>query len=200
MFNQLVDQISGSGWSYVLIFGFAYLDALFPIVPSETAVITGGVLAGAGDMSLPLIIALAAGGAFLGDNTAYLIGRHYGDPVKRRFFSGQKARERIDWAESQVQERGGELILIGRFIPAGRTVVTLSSGALEMPWHRFAIFDAIASLVWALYASLLGYFGGKAFEHQPWKGLLLALGIAFAVVGGVELVRWVMRRRRAQRA
>ena len=195
MFNQLVDQISGSGWSYVLIFAFAYLDALVPIVPSETAVVTAGVLAGSGRMSLPLIIVLAASGAFAGDNTSYLIGRHYGEPAKRRFFSGKKARERIHWAEHQLQERGGELIVVSRFIPAGRTVVTLSAGGLRMPWRRFATFDAIAAIVWALYASLRGYFGGRAFEHQPWKGLLLAVGIAFTVAGGIELVRWLRRRR-----
>jgi membrane-associated protein len=195
VFNQLVDQISGSGWSYVLIFAFAYLDALIPIVPSETAVVTAGVLAGSGRMSLPLIIVLAASGAFAGDNTSYLIGRHYGEPAKRRFFSGKKARERIHWAELQLHERGGELIVVSRFIPAGRTVVTLSAGGLRMPWRRFATFDAIAAMVWALYASLLGYFGGRAFEHQPWKGLLLAVGIAFTVAGGIELVRWLRRRR-----
>jgi membrane-associated protein len=181
VFNQLVDQISGSGWSYVLIFAFAYLDALIPIVPSETAVVT--------------VIVLAASGAFAGDNTSYLIGRHYGEPAKRRFFSGKKARERIHWAELQLHERGGELIVVSRFIPAGRTVVTLSAGGLRMPWRRFATFDAIAAMVWALYASLLGYFGGRAFEHQPWKGLLLAVGIAFTVAGGIELVRWLRRRR-----
>jgi membrane-associated protein len=195
VFNQFVDQISGSGWSYVLIFAFAYLDALFPIVPSETAVITAGVLAGSGRMSLPAIIVLAAAGAFAGDNTAYLIGRHYGEPAKRRFFSGQKTRERIHWAEHQLQERGGELIIVARFIPAGRTVVTLSAGGLRMAWRRFATFDAVASIIWALYAALLGYLGGKAFEHQPWKGLLLALAIAFGVAGGIELVRWLRRRR-----
>jgi membrane-associated protein len=42
---------------------------------------------------------------------------------------------------------------------------------------------------------LLGYFGGRAFEDAPWKGLLLAFGIAFAVAGGVEVVRWYLRRR-----
>ncbi len=196
MFNQVVDQISGSGWSYVLVFALAYLDALVPVVPSETAVMTAGVLAGSGRMNLPAVVALAAAGAFSGDNTAYLIGRRYGDRAKKRFFSGEKARKRIGWAEGQLQERGGELIVVARFIPGGRTVVTLSAGVLRMPWRRFALFDAIAGLSWALYASLLGYFGGKAFEHQPWKGLLLALGIAFAVTGAIELVRWLRRRRR----
>src|SRR4029450_400716 len=96
----------------------------------------------------------------------------------------------------QVSERGGELILIARFIPGGRTVVTLSAGTLGYPWRRFVIFDAAAALGWALYASLLGYFGGHAFEAAPWKGLLLALAIAFAVAGAVEVIRWYLKRRR----
>jgi membrane protein DedA with SNARE-associated domain len=59
------------------------------------------------------------------------------------------------------------------------------------------LFDAAAALLWALFASVLGYFGGKAFEGTAWKGLLLALGIAFAVAGGVEIVRWCRGRSRA---
>jgi len=65
-----------------------------------------------------------------------------------------------------------------------------------MAWPRFALFDVIAGVTWALYAGLLGYFGGKAFEHEPWKGLLLAFGIAFGITGGMEIVRWLRRRRR----
>jgi membrane-associated protein len=160
-------------------------------------VITAGVVASAGDLSVMLVVAVAASGAFLGDNTAYLIGARFGTRIKDRFFSGEKARERIAWAERQVTERGGELILIARFIPGGRTAVTVSCGTLGYPWRRFVIFDAIAALSWALYAALLGYFGGHAFEKAPWKGLLLAFAIAFSVTGTVELVRWYLRRRRA---
>ena len=75
--------------------------------------------------------------------------------------------------------------------------VRLQDRASLFPWRRFALFDAAAALLWALYASLLGYFGGKAFEDEAWKGLLLALWIAFAVAGGVEIVRWYRGRPRA---
>src|SRR5262249_7667970 len=112
-----------------------------------------------------------------------------------RFFTSEKSKERVEWAHRQVQERGGELIVIARFIPAGRTVVTLSAGTLEYPYRKFIFFDAIAASIWGSYAALLGYFGGHAFEDQPWKGLLLAFAIAFAVTGAVELVRWFLRRR-----
>jgi len=196
-FTQLVAD--ASGWAYAIVFVLAFLDVFVPIVPSETAVITAGVVAGSGDLSLPIVIAVAAAGAFLGDNTSYLVGRRYGHRATDRFFSKGKGAERLEWAENQLDERGGELIAVGRFIPGGRTVVTLSAGTLHYPWRRFALFDAIAAIGWALYASLLGYFGGKAFEHEAWKGLLLALGIAFAVTGGIELVRWALRRRKQTR-
>jgi membrane protein DedA with SNARE-associated domain len=134
-----------------------------------------------------------------GDNAAYLIGRRFGGAATSRFFRGEKARQRLSWAQRQLSQRGGQLILVGRFIPGGRTVVTLSAGTLRFRWRRFLALDAVAALVWALYAALLGYFGGRAFENAAWKGLLLALGTGFAIAGLVEAVRWVLRRWPARR-
>jgi membrane-associated protein len=195
-FTQLVAD--ASGWAYAILFVLALLDAILPIVPSETSVITAGVVAAQGGLSIPLVILVAGAGAFAGDNIAYWIGHHYGARATDRFFSSEKAHQRVEWAHGQVQRRGGELIVIARFIPAGRTVVTLSAGTLKYPYRKFVLFDVIAAVIWATYAGLLGYFGGQAFEHQPWKGLLLAFAIAFAVTGTVELVRWFLKRRRGQ--
>jgi membrane protein DedA with SNARE-associated domain len=195
LFDQFTQLVSdASGWAYAIIFLLALLDALVPLVPSESSVITAGVVASSGDLSVPLIVLAAAAGAFAGDNTAYLLGRRFGTRLEARFFSGERGRKQIQWAERQLAERGGELIVIGRFIPGGRTAVTLSAGTLGYPWGRFALFDAAAALIWALYATLLGYIGGRAFEHAAWKGLLLALAIAFAVAGAIELTRWLLKR------
>ena len=200
MFDQFTQLVSdASGWAYAIIFVLALLDALVPVVPSESSVITAGVVAASGDLSVPLVVLAAAAGAAAGDNTAYLLGRRFGTRIEARYFRGERGRRRIQWAERQLAERGRELILIGRFIPGGRTAVTLSAGTLRYPWRRFVLFDAAAALVWALYATLLGYFGGRAFEHSPWKGLLLALAIAFGVAGGIELTRLLLKRRRAAR-
>jgi membrane protein DedA with SNARE-associated domain len=196
VFNQFTEYVaSASGWAYAVVFLLALLDAVLPVVPGETAVITAGVVAAGGRLSVPLIVVSATAGAVAGDNTAYLVGRRFGPAVTGRFFGGEKARRRLSWAGRQLSQRGGQLILAGRFIPGGRTVVTLSAGMLRFRWRRFLAFDAVAALVWALYAAFLGYFGGRAFEHAAWKGLLLALGVGFAVAGMVEAVRWMLRRR-----
>jgi membrane-associated protein len=199
VFNQFTQYVANaSGWAYAAIFLVALLDAILPVVPSETSVITAGVVAASGDLSLPLVVVSATVGAAAGDNLAYLIGRRFGDPVTRRFFSSEKSRQRLAWARRQLGQRGGQLILVGRFIPGGRTVVTLTAGLLHYPWRRFVALDAVAAFVWALYAASLGYFGGRAFENAAWKGLLLALGVGFAIAGMAEAVRWLLHRRRGR--
>jgi membrane-associated protein len=188
VFESLTEYVSGSPWTYAFLFGIAALDVIFPLVPSETSVILGGVLAATGDLSLFGVILCAAAGAILGDNIAYVIGRTAGHRVATRFFTGER-QKRLDWAEKQIQERGGYLIIVARFIPAGRTVVTLACGLLDMRWHRFIAFDIAAGVLWASYAALLGYVGGRTFERNPLYGFLIAFAVALAITGAVELYR-----------
>ena len=196
MFEQMVDWVSGSNWSYVAIFAVAVLDAFFPVVPSESMVIIAGALAGSGDLRIELVILCAATGAIVGDNISYGIGKFAGERTVRRLFRHEKAHKGFDWAEKQLEERGSYIILIARFIPFGRTAVTFTAGYTQgLSWHRFFRYDVIAGVLWGTYAAMLGYIGGKQFEEQPWKGVLLGLGIAFVVAFGVE---W-LRHRRAKR-
>jgi membrane-associated protein len=193
MFDALTEYVSDSPWTYVFLFVISALDAIIPLVPSETSVILAGVLASTGDLVLVFVILFAAAGAVAGDNISYWIGRKFGPRVVERFFKGER-RKRVDWAHRQVEQRGGYLIIIGRFIPGGRIVVTLSCGMLEMPWRRFIAFDVVAGLVWGTYAAMLGYVGGSTFEEEPLKGFLLAFAVALLVAGVIEAYRWYRRR------
>jgi membrane-associated protein len=194
VFESLTEFVSGSPWTYVFLFAVAAADVLFPVVPSETSVITAGVLAASGDLILVLVVVAPACGAILGDNVSYTIGRFAGRWARRRLFAGTR-QKRLEWAERGLEVRGPYLIVVGRFVPGGRTAVTLAAGILCMRWRRFVVFDVLAGFAWATYAALVGYFGGKAFEEEPWKGLVLAFVIAFGVVVAVETVRWYRARR-----
>lgn len=184
----LLHDVMTSPWIYAAIAAIAVIDAFFPVVPSETAVITAGVFAAStGAPHLGLVIAAAAAGAFIGDNISYQIGRAGGARFQKR--------AAIRWAHAAFQERGGLLLVVARYIPGGRTAVTLTTGVVRYPLHRFAFFDGLAVLSWALYSAMIGYIGGAAFEDNPFKGLLLGLGIALTVTAIVEIVRYALRRR-----
>jgi membrane-associated protein len=189
--HWLLEFVSGSPWTYGLVLSLALLDAILPVVPSETAVITAGVVAAQGDLSIGVVLAAAAVGAFLGDNLTYWIGRRFGHRAAGRFLRGEKGRRALTWATNTLDERGGLLIVVARFIPGGRIATMLAAGTVGYPWlRRFVPYDAVAATFWACYAGLLGYFGGKAFQNSTWKALL----VAFVIAGGIALAIEGMRR------
>ncbi len=184
--------------SGALAFLLPAVDAVLPAVPSETAIIALGVgTAGSSDPRLVAVVALAAAGAFVGDNLGYLIGRRFQAWADRRLFSGERGARRRLWAVRNLERYGAMLIVSCRFIPAGRTAVTLACGMTGYPRRRFAAATAAAAVLWASYAFLLGRLGGKAFADRPWAGLLMALGVSVAFSGLIELARRARRRRRA---
>ncbi len=196
VFETFVEWVSGAWWTYPLVFAIAMLDAFFPLVPSESVVIAAGVVAAAGDLQLPAVIAVAVAGAFVGDNISYGLGSWLGEHTVKRVLRSERAHRGLDWAERQLIERGTSLIVVARFIPGGRTAVTFASGYIHtMSWRRFAAADALAASLWGTYAGLLGYLGGKQFEDEPWKGLVLAFALAIGLTVLVEWVRHIRKRR-----
>jgi membrane protein DedA with SNARE-associated domain len=190
--------------SYAAAIVFPALDAVLPVLPSETIVIALGVAtAGSADPRIALLVACAAAGAFLGDNLCYVLGRRFGPWIDRRFFRSEKGAKQRAWAIRSLERYGIPLIVACRFIPGGRTAVMLSCGIVRYDRRRFIIATAIAGVIWACYAFFIGRLGGKAFEDKPWAGLLLAFGGTLAISALIELVRrlrarWVQRRAAAQ--
>ena len=194
-FGWLKD-FSSSPWFYLIIFAIAVLDSVLPIVPSETLVIIGGVSAGLGNLWIPLVIVVAAAGAFIGDNLSYLIGREASDWVTRRQTRTDKGAARMAKIVEQVHERGGLLLITARFIPGGRTALTLSCGVTKQPRRWFIGWAAVAAVIWGNYAALLGFIGGKSFEDNHTLAFIIAFVSAFSITLVIELVRWLLKRAR----
>jgi membrane-associated protein len=187
----------GSVISYVIAIGVPALDAVIPVLPSESVIIALGVAtAGSADPRIALLIACSALGAFIGDNLSYLIGRRFGPRVERRFFRGEKGARRRAWAERSLERFGMQLIVVCRFFPGGRTAVTLCCGIVGYPRRRFVVATALAGLIWASYSFFIGRLGGKAFQDAPWVGFAVAFGITVVISGLVELIRRIVSRRR----
>jgi membrane-associated protein len=195
--NEFFDYLIGlSGQPVFLLAAFlvALLDSVIPIVPSETMLIVGGVAAGAGEQKLGLVILAGALGAFAGDNLAYQLGRSHESWIRRTLFRGDSGERRLDWAARQLDRRGGLLLITARFIPGGRTAVTIASGVTHQPRRRFMIWDAIAATIWACYAALLGYIGGRTFQDDHTRAFLFAFALAISATLLIEAGRWLLGR------
>lgn len=195
MFEWLTHEVSQSAVTYPVVGFAAGADVLFPLIPSETIVITASVLAAQGELLIWLIVPAVALGAFLGDNLCYLLGRRIGDPIADRLFDGEQGQARLSWAEEALRRRGAILIGVGRFIPGGRTATTFAAGTLEMPYRQFVVADAFAATIWALYVSMLGYLGGETFKDSLWLPLATTFACAMLVGLGFEAWRRVQSRR-----
>jgi len=193
--GQVLHAAVASPWFYVALFAVAVIDGFFPAVPSESLVITGGVYAASGEPDVVAVVVLAALGAFTGDHVSYLVGRLWGGRLVARAPAGSRRGRALGWARGVLDERGGLFLVVARYVPGGRTAVTVAMGSVGYPVRSFALFAGLAAVGWAVYGAVLGYVGGVAFGEDPVRGVAMGLGLAVAVTVVVEAVRFVRRRR-----
>ena len=203
--SDLTDKLgdwAGNWWFLGVIFLIALLDSVVPVVPSETTVIVGGVAVATGDAPYPLIAVIAAGaaGAFIGDNMAYAIGKHWSGAFERRATRKPKFEAKLAWARGQMKARGGLLLITARFIPGGRTALTLASGITRQPRGWFVRWTFIAAIVWATYAAGLARIVGEPFADDHTKAFWIAFGTALGINVLIELVRHFRAKRKWRKA
>lgn len=189
LIDSLASMVTDSPVTYLVIFALCAIDPLLPILPAEAAVTAASVLAGQGHLSI-LAVMLAAGlGAFVGDNVVYWIGRSAGRPLVDKVLRGRT--DRLEVVEERFRRSGGVLIVIGRFIPGGRTAVAVSAGVLHFSWPRFLAWDAFAAVIWAFQAALPGYIGGVVVEDRPWLAMIVGFGLSLLLGTSIALGhRW----------
>ncbi len=188
MLEHLMPLVS-SPWLYVIVCAAVALDGFIPIVPSETIVIGLGALSATGRPNLVALAAAVVAGGIAGDRVAYRLGRRAG----RRAKKGKLGMARRK-AERALLRYGGAAILLGRFLPYGRTATAMTSGSVSLPRSRFRLFSALASAAWAVYAIGLGRLGGATFAHSPLLGAGLGIGIGMLLAG----VHTLAEKRRAK--
>lgn len=178
-----------AAYAYLVVFALAALDVVFPVLPSETAVILGGVLAWQGRLSVVVVVLAAAAGAIAGDHLSYGLGR-WTDRGGREQASGRLARVQ-SWAAQQLRVRGPSILLIARFIPGGRTASTFMSGRLGFPLTRFSAVTCLAGPLWAVFGAALGYLGGTTFHDNTLMatGLGVLVGVTLAALAELVLKR-----------
>jgi membrane protein DedA with SNARE-associated domain len=184
----------GSSLGYPVLFGGVLLGSVVPVVPTGAVVGAAAAVALTTDeLSLPLVVLLAALGAFIGDVITFSICRFGGPSAVRWVARGQHA-ERIDEVREQFRKHGWQIVVVGRLLPAGRIPVLLAAGALAYPWRRLLPSSFAAALIWAVAYTLLGVVSGGIFDSP-----LIATLIATLLVLLVGVVLNLISHHRAKR-
>jgi membrane protein DedA with SNARE-associated domain len=179
MLEALIGVPAGIG--YPLLFGFVAAESAGALVPGETSLIVAAALASQGQLSLPLVIAVAAGGAILCDNVGYLIGRR---GLRRlvdrpgRWAAGR--RRLVERGEVFFARHGSAAVFFGRWLPGTRVVASWLAGAERMPWPRFLLWNTLGGIAWATTVGTLAYVLGQSASSS--LGAIGFVGVAVAVV------------------
>ncbi len=201
---ESVGSLAGGPWIYGVVTLSVLLDVFVPVLPSGVLVIAAGTAAAAGSgaatgqvpRGVPDLLALilcAATASVLGDLVAYRLAWRGGERLDRAIARSRRltsAQERLGEA---LARGGGALVVLARFAPAGRSVVSFCAGAAHRRARDFVPWSALAGLSWAAYSVALGYYGAQ------WLGATwLATGVSLtALFGAGAAAGYFMRRRPA---
>jgi membrane protein DedA with SNARE-associated domain len=177
----------------LLCFGEASIMLGF-VIPGETAVVIGGVLASRHHVALPVMVVVVVASAIIGDSVGYEVGKHLGPrvlalkPLRARAASIERGREFL-------RRRGMLGVFLGRFTALLRAMVPGLAGMSGMSYPKFLAANAAGGIIWGTLFTLLGYFIGQSIENLTGTASLILLGVIVVVVLGLHL-----RRRRRERA
>ena len=196
MFASLVSTHTIESWlssyGYVVVFVLVMLESLGLPVPGETALIAAALFAGSTHhLAIGWIVVVAAGGAIVGDNIGFTLGRYAGTKLLVRHGYRIRLNEsRLRIGMWLFRHHGGKVVFWGRFVSILRTYAAFLAGANRMSWPRFLAFNAAGGIVWAT-AFGLGYYAFGDVLERAGTAIDIVLGVAgaFVVVGFVVWAR-----------
>jgi len=178
---------------YLLIGVLCWAEAAFFlgfVTPGEIAVVTGGILASTGQVSLAWLVPVVVVGTLAGNSTGYWLGRRWGTGVLEWKPLQKPFGRPIGIARDFMERRGEWAIVLGRLATPTRIVVPFLCGASRLSYRRFILFDVPTTIVWALSWSLLGYFLGHSWSLLEEVAGTAAIFVLILFVLGL-LIRWV---------
>jgi membrane protein DedA with SNARE-associated domain len=196
-----MDFGSADSWGEAIYFWIMPVvlgDAIFPPIPSEMVVITGGALSADGRANVFLVAALAALASWLGDMVVFQLFKRRLSHVLDRWRWGRKVHHGIHEAIARAGRSSTYGAIIGaRFIPGGRLATSAAAGIADVSVRGFSLCAGLGAVLWAGWLVGLGYFTGSATKLPFWASSLIGVGVGL-VIGAVVGV--IVTRRRGTRS
>ncbi|MFE2148125.1 DedA family protein, partial [Streptomyces sp. NPDC059456] len=184
MFETL-GSLTASPWIYVVVAVSVVLDVFLPVLPSGVLVITAAAAAAAAGAAGPVgvpaqvpdilaLLVIATTSSVLGDMAAFRLARRGGARLDRAIARSRRLTRAHDRLGTALARGGGALVVIARFAPAGRSVVSLGAGKTHRKVMEFLPWSVLAGMAWAGYSVALGYFGTQ-WLGATWLGTAVSV-------------------------
>jgi membrane-associated protein len=178
-------------WTYLILFAIIFCETglvFLPYLPGDSLIFIAGALAGAGFLSIEILILILIVAAVLGDTVNYWIGHTIGTKMLEKRYSFVKTKH-LKSTEEYFTRYGGKTIVIARFIPFIRTFAPFLAGIGKMRYRWFITYNLIGGVAWVLVFVLAGYFfGGLPIVKENFNLIVYAIiGISLIAVGSIVL-------------
>src|SRR5258708_25281608 len=164
--ERLIELLSTvvSGWlGYAMLSAIVFVETgllVGFIFPGDSLLFTIGVVVGAGQLNLALILFLLSCACLLGDWSGYLLGRRAGPAIFKRKDSRYFKQEYLLRTQAFYDKHGGKTIIYAKFVPIIRTFAPFVAGVANMPFRRFLAFDIFRGVGWVFSMTIFGYLLG----------------------------------------
>jgi membrane-associated protein len=162
-------------------------------LPGDSLLITAGLFAARGDLSLPLLIVTLIPAAIVGNATGYQIGKRTGKTLYSRPDSLLFRREHLRMTHEYYERHGGKTIIIAQFAPILRTFAPVVAGVGEMGYRRFASYNVIGAIAWISGMTLAGYLLGNVIPGID-KRIDVVVMVVVAISLLPALIGWLRSR------
>jgi membrane protein DedA with SNARE-associated domain len=176
-------------YGYLAVFVMVGMESIGVPLPGETMLIVASLYAGSThNLSIELIVLVAAAGAIVGDNIGYAVGRHGGWRLLRRYGHRIGVDERrLKLGRYLFLRHGGKVVFFGRFVSILRTYAAALAGANHMPFPRFFAFNASGGIIWASIYGFGYYYAAHLLKKLDTPFTVVAVTVAVGVVLGMFL-------------
>ncbi|GCF10404.1 DedA family protein [Dictyobacter arantiisoli] len=183
-FLQLL-QATLHSLGYPAVVLFVMIESSGIPFPGETMLLLASFYAAVyHDLSLPIVIICAAGGAIMGDNLGYMLGRTGGKALVERYGKHFFLKpERLQQAEHFFARHGDKTVFFGRFVAVLRAWAAFLAGINKMAWQKFFLYNALGGILWAIIYGLLGFYAGQIFHNNFAQVERLASNVTWILAG-----------------
>ncbi len=166
MLEQVLDFINHLSpfWIYVVLFGFAFVENVFPPSPSDLVVVVGGSLIATGSIHFVPTLILTTVGSVIGFMTLFFIGSQFDRKIIRTGKIKFITVESLDKVEHWFMKYGYYIILANRFLPGTRSVISFFAGLSELSVKKTIILASISAIVWNAIIIYLGILFGEHID------------------------------------